>query len=440
MSKVRRFDHERIFAEYGWMGQHGIELLYNCDANYGQFAGDLELTEKLIETKKTYGAPSKFRAAYAKNSNERVYDISKMLNDEGMCKGVTLSFQSMDSHTLELVKRKNMKTNDFKGLITLYRKAKIPTYTELILGLPGETYDSFVRGIDTLLEAGQHDSLNIYHAMLLPNSEMNVPEYRKQHGIRGVRTPLLLLHGSKEPGDIDEFYDVVVETSTMSVHDWIKASLFGYVVQAFHCMNLTQVIAVGLRHHCGISYRQFYEGLIDYVMQSRVEPIYGYFTRILDMLRKVSHGGGSFDLADRKFGDLMWPVEELLFLWAVDDRDWITSLRPYFRSLTTPSDSQDLYWYQYAVTLWPDQHAPTNLWLTSNWPAAVEAWLVNDEAELVHGAVQCVTPPCSLPIKEFAKQVVWYGRKGGTMHRRPEVTTIELGGSLCKLDGLASAS
>lgn len=441
MSKVRRFDHDRLIAEFGWMGRHGIELLYNCDANYGLFQDDVALTEKLVETKRTYGAPSKFRAAYAKNSNERVYGISKALNDEGMCKGVTLSFQSMDPGTLEIIKRKNMKSNDFESLITSYRKAKIPTYTELILGLPGETYDSFANGINTLLEAGQHDSLNIYHAMLLPNSEMNVPEYREKHGIRGVRTPLLLLHGSKEPGDIDEFYDVVIETSTMSVQDWIKASLFGYVVQAFHCMNLTQVIAVGLRHHCGISYRQFYEGLIDYALATQFsEPLYRYLSRILGMLHAVADGRGSFDLADRQFGDLMWPVEELLFLWAASDGDRGRSLRPYYASLAEQRSTNDLYWYQYAATIWPDQCTPTTVWLTSNWPAAVEAWLVNDEAELVHGAVRCVTQPCSLSVQEFAKQVVWYGRKGGTMYRRPEVTDDLIGGQICKLDGLASVS
>ena len=75
MSKVRRFPKERIVNEYKWFGKNQIELLYNADANYGLFVEDVELTEELIETKKRFGFPKKFRAAYAKNSNDRVLKL-----------------------------------------------------------------------------------------------------------------------------------------------------------------------------------------------------------------------------------------------------------------------------------------------------------------------------------------------------------------------------
>jgi radical SAM superfamily enzyme YgiQ (UPF0313 family) len=117
MSKVRQFNEERIYSEFKWFASSGIELLYNCDANFGLFKRDVDLIQRLVETKKESGMPSKFRAAYAKNSNQRVFEIAKLLNDEGMCKGVTLSFQSLDSNTLDAVKRKNMDVNDFKTLM-----------------------------------------------------------------------------------------------------------------------------------------------------------------------------------------------------------------------------------------------------------------------------------------------------------------------------------
>lgn len=376
MSKVRRFNTDRIINEFDWMGRNGIELLYNCDANFGLFKGDVAITEKLVDTKRVYGAPTKFRAAYAKNSNDRVYEIASMLNEEGMCKGVTLSFQSLDKNVLDVVKRKNMKANDFAGLMKMYRSAGIPTYSELILGLPGETYDTFREGISTLLEAGQHDSINIYHAMLLPNSEMNAPLYRHLHGIRSVRTPLLLLHGSKEAWDVEEFYDVVVATDKMSAEDWVKASLYGYVVQALHCMNVTQVIAVGLRRTAGVSYRDFYEGLIEYARARPSGQLWGLLSRIERMLRAVAAGKGSFDLGDRTFGDLMWPVEELLFLWIVQGR--VTGeIHDYTRLL---DGGEDLIARQKESTNWPEQS----------------------------------------DMREFGKNVVWYGRKGGNV-AQPEM-------------------
>jgi putative methyltransferase len=141
MQKVKRFPAERIVAEYEWMAKNQIEVLYNCDANYGLFPEDEGLTEALVSCKRKFGFPSKFRAAYAKNSNDRVFRIARALNDAGMSKGVTLGLQSLDETTLEQIKRRNMRINDFASLIKQYSDGKMPTYTELIVALPGETFE-----------------------------------------------------------------------------------------------------------------------------------------------------------------------------------------------------------------------------------------------------------------------------------------------------------
>jgi putative methyltransferase len=97
------------------------------------------------------GFPNKFRAAYAKNSNERVFTIARMLHAAGMNKGVTLSFQSMNDETLKLIKRHNIKTRQLPGPGGRYRAEGIATYSEFIIGLPGETYHTFADGLDTLI-------------------------------------------------------------------------------------------------------------------------------------------------------------------------------------------------------------------------------------------------------------------------------------------------
>ena len=161
-TKVRMFNTERLIKELKWMAQYKIDLIYNCDANYALFERDVELTRQMAEIKKQNGFPKKFRAAYAKNSNDRVYQVAKILNDADMNKGITLSFQSMDDNTLEIIKRKNIKVKDFTNLMQKYRSENIATYSEIIVGLPGETYDTFADGLNTLIQCGQHDSINIY--------------------------------------------------------------------------------------------------------------------------------------------------------------------------------------------------------------------------------------------------------------------------------------
>jgi putative methyltransferase len=196
MAKVKPFPADRLVAEFEWFARHEIDLLYNCDANYGIFPRDLELTREMAAVKARTGFPKKFRAAYAKNSNEKVFAIARTLHAAGMSKGVTLSFQSMNEPTLKLVKRHNIKIDSFSDLSRRYRAEGIATYSEFIIGLPGETYDTFADGLDTAIRAGQHDSLQVYTCEVLPNSEMSNPEYVAAHRIETVRTPALFVHST----------------------------------------------------------------------------------------------------------------------------------------------------------------------------------------------------------------------------------------------------
>jgi radical SAM superfamily enzyme YgiQ (UPF0313 family) len=155
-AKVRKFPYERLREEIEWFATNKTDLLYGADSNFAMYDAHITLAEDLAKAKQRKGYPKKFRAAYAKNSGERVFQVAKILHDAGMNKGVTLSFQSLNPTTLELVKRSNIKMDNFEQLIKKYNQHSIATYTELIIGLPGETYDTFAAGIDKLLNAGCH--------------------------------------------------------------------------------------------------------------------------------------------------------------------------------------------------------------------------------------------------------------------------------------------
>jgi putative methyltransferase len=421
MTKVRRFSYEKLNSEYEWFGVNRIELLYNADANYGLFPEDIDLTNAMINAKRKFGYPKKFRAAYAKNSNDRVFNISKALEDEDMCKGVTLSFQSMDTNTLDLIKRRNMKINNFKELITTYRQSGIPTYTELIIGLPGETYESFSKGVDTLISAGQHDSLSIYNAMLLENAEMNSPAYKSLHGIKSQKIPLLLLHGSLEDGDVTEFYDVVIETSTMPKEDWIKTNIFAWGVQAFHCLNLTQSISVALKEVYGVDFKVFYENLFSFLLEH--DSYLGLLFRDLKkMTEKVIEGTGNLDFEDRTFGNLMWPVEEIVFLRAVSGEfspvieEFLLSEFP----AVSKSDIQDLIQYQNLTIRSFKQSLKDKIFLESNWHDFIDDLLENRESNLCREKVSLTiqNPIDYTSVEDYAREVVWYGRKGSSLRAK----------------------
>lgn len=316
-TKVRAFDDDRLQRELHWIGHHDIELLYNADANYGLLPRDTALTQYLTDVKKLYGFPKQFRAAYAKNANEKIFEIASILNEAGMSKGITLSLQSTDPHTLEIIKRKNIAMEDFESWVKRYEASGIGTYTELILGLPGETYESFADGINRVLSAGQHHGLHVYLCMALPNSELSDPAYIAEHGIRTVRGPLLQQHAPPDP-TAEEMADIVIATKTMPEADWLRAFLFAWAVQTFHCLGLTTQAAIAAVQS-GSSYRRFYEGLLDFFN----ERLFG--NRIGDELLRTTAlaaggmAGGPWGTVIRGYGDVVWPTEEATFLWLVND-------------------------------------------------------------------------------------------------------------------------
>jgi hypothetical protein len=157
-----------------------------------------------------------------------------------------------------------LKVGPLQEFVREYRHQDIATNTEVIIGLPGETYQSFVTGIDALLKAGIHDSIYIYRAQVLPNAELNDPAVREKYAIRTTRTPLILNYSTPDEESVTEYEETIVSTSTMPHEDWKRACLFAWLIQCCHAFNLTQVIAIVLHELTDVDYSVFYSRLLEF--------------------------------------------------------------------------------------------------------------------------------------------------------------------------------
>ena len=245
-SKMKCFDMDTVKAEIDWMSENKIEYCYCSDSNFGLFPRDLEIVDYVIKKHNENGYPQKFQATYSKNNPETVFRINKLLNEVGMSKGATLSFQSMSSEVLNRINRKNMPLENFLELMSLYNSNNIAAYSEIILGLPGETYESFREGIEQLLECGQHMAINFFNCELLANSVMSDPEYIKKYEIEYAVTEQHQYHVVPHSKGIPEYSKIVVSTSTMSKEDWIKCNILHVFVRTFHNLGLLQCLAIYL--------------------------------------------------------------------------------------------------------------------------------------------------------------------------------------------------
>ena len=314
-SHIRFFPEEKVMQELRWLSDHNIRGFGCADANFGMFERDERFVDEMVRLHNEEGVLSRFQVSGAKNSNDRVFRISKKLNECGMDKGATLSFQSLSEEVLCNIQRKNIPVESFSSLLNMYNEAGIATYSELILGLPGETYESFVEGVDILLNAGQHGSIYIHNCEWLPFSTMGNPEYMKKHGVEYVRIPLSEPHTIIDSDDeIEEYSRLVVKTNTMSHSDWIKMNLYAATVQCFHHDGLLIHFALYLKNEKGIEYSRFYSRLMEF-MSSNPQTVCGrVFSQLKSRFEDVVEGKCSTVWVDRRFGDVGWLPEEFAFL------------------------------------------------------------------------------------------------------------------------------
>jgi len=263
-SKIKKFNLERIFEDLEWMGKNKIGYGIIADANFGCFKErDMYITEKMVEVQKKYGYPETVDASWYKNLTKEVIDIVKKFVENGFNRGFSLSLQSMNEETLESIERANMKLNKFHEILDLCNEQQIPSYTELILGLPNETKETWISGICKLVEAGQHNSIESWLTQMLENSQLN--QERDEHEFDTV---FLENYYTSNEDFVGEKAEIVRGTKYMPFKDLVDSWMFSWLITNLHIYGWTQIYSIFLRKNKEISYETFYRILWNEVIRS----------------------------------------------------------------------------------------------------------------------------------------------------------------------------
>ena len=282
-SKIKKFDVERVYEELEWLASKGCDFMSLTDANFGIFPErDLSIARKIVEVQKQYNNPKAYTMSWAKNQKKEVIDIVKVLMDEGGSKiGLNLSVQTLDENTLDIIKRKNLAMNQIEKVFELCEIHQIPLYTELILGLPGETLESWKENFYKLYKSGNHTGITVYQAQLLENAEMNLTQ-KDEYQIEGTIVYDYIV-GTYNEHEVREGIEVVFSTRDLPPPKMIEAQMFSWFQNTFHIDGITNYISRVLYKLHGIEYSDFYEGLLERIKQDewlsseldRIEYYYG---------------------------------------------------------------------------------------------------------------------------------------------------------------------
>jgi len=260
-NKVKKFDLQRVFDELEWIGKNKCGFVSITDANFGMFVErDNAIADKLLEVQNKYGYPYTFSVAWAKNQKAEVFDIVfKLIKSPKFNQGLTVSVQSMDLDVLENIKRKNLDQHKIADIFALCDRHSVPVYTEVILGLPGETKQSWKEGFWKLFNAGNHTGITILQAQMLENAEMNLLQ-KKLYKIKSI--PVYdYMSGSYNYDELQESVEVVISTKDLPFEDMLDSHIFSWYINTFHINGLTTYISRMLNKKHNLQYSEFYDKL-----------------------------------------------------------------------------------------------------------------------------------------------------------------------------------
>ena len=266
-SKIRKFDIERVKKDIEWMGKNRSGHMQIADANFGIFLDrDSEIADKIVETKERYGYPYLWSISWAKNKQkQKQIDIVKKLSNGGL----TVSAQSMDMGVLKNIKRSNLKEHEYEAIFKVAKENNIPLDTELILGLPGETLETWKAGLYDLFMSGNNHGVTIYQAQILENTELNLIQ-KQEFEIDTVLSYDLMLdkQAVNEEEDIREDIEITKSTKDMPFEDMKKALMFNWFIVTFHVQGFSTYAAKTVNKLLQVTYEDFYNSLEKWFLQN----------------------------------------------------------------------------------------------------------------------------------------------------------------------------
>jgi radical SAM superfamily enzyme YgiQ (UPF0313 family) len=429
--KYRFHGMDRIKGELAWIAQNKIKYVFNADSNFGMHPRDREIAEILVETKKEFGFPEKFRTCFGKNTDDKIYEIAMLLHEHELEKGITLSRQSNDEKVLENIRRQNIKLSTYNNLQYRFNEGDVPVYSELILGLPGENYESWTRGIEEMLQAGIRNQLFVYLCQVFPNTELANLEYQKQFGIKTQRIILTEIHGKIRPSDlILEYEDIIVNTDAMSIDEWKRMALFSWTMMVLHSLKLGFFVMQYLVKRHGARYTDFIAYIADLKMPENQGAIFreevGHFRAQTEALLNGQGRGREMP----EYGQLYWDEEEASFLRISERLDQFYA--EFFQICSSfladqginydPQELSEVIIYQRSRIPTTFDSKGRSIEFNFNFPEYFEKLLTNNPVELVaqKQLLQVTAKEYNGDKRNYSKETILWGRKSGTMLTKVE--------------------
>lgn len=372
---------ERVIAEIDWVIDHGLQHMMLADANFGIRPRDGDIVRHVARLRRDRGAPKSFYWYLTKNNAQRNLETIEVLHDAGIATWVGLAVQDFDDEVLAAVKRDVIQTKQSLALRDACAARDIPTFNELILGLPGQTYASFTETVAAGMPGYPRHDFVLFLCRLIENAELGSPASRAEHGLVTVHSRWVTALDDFDP-IVEEFQELVIATATMPPADWRRAYRFAFFAAAVHNLRLLRVILLVVP-----SVRDVVERLIE--APAAPGSVYAAVGALLDRYADSVVSGGPlvlpYDHAPGRRG-------------AVDDAIARLVIQRYDAFLAETAAilgdvPAEAFAYQRLITPRPGSSAPVSASFEHDWPRFVAAGGTGAALEPVPTDVVYTPPP-----------------------------------------------
>jgi radical SAM superfamily enzyme YgiQ (UPF0313 family) len=240
-SKVYKNKQDKIDREIDYIAGKMVSLgaaarsdLHIADSNFGMYKEDIETAKSLRRAQERYGYPRYINVATGKNKKERVLEVAGIVNGAMKLAG---SVQSLDETVLKNIKRSNIGADQIMDLGKSADAIGANSYSEVILGLPGDTKEAHFATCKTLVEAG-FNTICMYQFMILPGTESGSAACREEYGMTTRWRFLPRCYGYYdvlgEEINSAEIEEICVAHNSLSFADYLDCRKMNFIVNVFY--------------------------------------------------------------------------------------------------------------------------------------------------------------------------------------------------------------
>jgi radical SAM superfamily enzyme YgiQ (UPF0313 family) len=286
-NKIRRFSSGRVKNELSYLAKkETVPSLTITDSNFGMYEEDLVFSREVASIREKYNWPKTFEGINGKNKQKNILEAISIIGNTQFSAAV----QTTDEQVLKNIKRKNI---SFTKMIDMVGEAKqfgSTGFSELILGLPGDSKDSHFKSNAQLIDSGV-TRVRTHQFAMLPASESASKESRKKHGLitrfRPVPmtvTPYRFFDENFFAPEIDE---ICIGSNTLSIDDYVECRLFNLTIEIFYNSRIFEDLFKLIKKN-DIKISEFIKGIHKRVRSSKkLLKLYDDFTRETNELWKT---------------------------------------------------------------------------------------------------------------------------------------------------------